>query len=245
MAKAQTVRFAAGRPDEPFSGVWWLVVKNDDVFIGASKSSMGIFKVSLHKSGVWALAATKQSGATFQNGNRRAKQWNRHLEHIHEVTRGPSILVPHSPLGSRPIQTEEGKKKVAWYPGPAAGETVEFSLYFVEPGAVTRWPDETVLAERSLARGNRVILLASTRQSTGDFMATVEKILRDNVFRKENGTGLFFHGYERSEKPILATVPIGSPVFSHRAIVKARPTLVLAGPVISGRTAPVYSGLTP
>jgi hypothetical protein len=151
MAKAQTIRFASGHPEEPFSEVWRLVVTNEDIFIGASKASMGIFKISLHRSGVWVLAATKQSGATFENGNRRAKQWNRPLEHTQGVTRGPSIIVPHTSLGSRPLLAEESKKEVVWYAGPAVGEVVEFSLYFVEPSAMIRWnPDETVLAELSL-----------------------------------------------------------------------------------------------
>src|SRR5919199_70962 len=38
MSKAQTIRFGSGRPEEPFSGVWRLVVANEDVFIGASKA---------------------------------------------------------------------------------------------------------------------------------------------------------------------------------------------------------------
>lgn len=91
MPKPESVRFASGCVDKPYSGVWRLVVKNDDVFLGASKESMGIFKVSLHQSGVWVLAATQQSGATFQGGNRRAKRWERPLPHKVGVTRGPSV----------------------------------------------------------------------------------------------------------------------------------------------------------
>jgi hypothetical protein len=190
MAKSQTIRFASGRPDEPFSGVWRLVVnKKDDVFIGASKAAMGLFKISLHKS-VWVLAATEQSGATFE-GNRRAKQWNRPLEHVRGVTRGPSILVPNSSFGSRPLPADEGKKKVVWFPGPAAGETVEFSLYFVEPGAATYWnPDQTVLAECPLARGKRVVLLASTRPSPLDFRGLLlGRLRRGGACVEDSATG--------------------------------------------------------
>jgi hypothetical protein len=187
VGKAQTIRFASGSPDEAFSCVWRLVATNNDVFIGASKASMGIFKISLHKSGVWILAATSQSGATFENGNRRAKQWNRPLQHTQGITRGPSVIVPHTYLGSRPLQADEIKKKVLWYSGPPSGEVVEFTMYFVEPGIVTQWNSEqTVLAELSLARGNRLVLLASARLAPADFMALVERTLRENVFRMKD-----------------------------------------------------------
>ena len=185
-----TIRFAAGKPDESFSGLWRLVVSKNDVFIGASGQSMGIFKISLHESGVWVLAATEQSGATFENGNRRAKRWNRPLEHTQGVTRGPSILVPHTSLGSRRLTTREKRKKAVWYAGPAARECVEFTIYFVEPETATRWnADETVIGELGLASGGRVVLLASVRPSASDFLATCEKILSENVFGMSNPDG--------------------------------------------------------
>jgi hypothetical protein len=164
--------------------VWRLVVNGDDVFIGASKLSMGVFKVSLHKSGVWVLAATSQSGVVFENGNRRARRWNRPLEHAEGVTRGPSVVVPHTSLGSRPLFPDEAKKEVIWYAAPSTGEVAEFSMYLVEPHAADRWnPDETVLAELGLARGNRLVLLGGIRRPPEAFFATVEGLIRDIVFR--------------------------------------------------------------
>lgn len=145
---------------------------------------MGIFKISLHSSGVWVLAATKQSGATFQGGNRRAKQWNRPLEHLRGVTRGPSILVPHISLGSRKLLPSEADKKVLWFPAPRDGETVEFSLYFVRPGSATSWnSDETIVEVLRMSHGNRLFVLASSRPSPQTFIDTVESLLRENVFR--------------------------------------------------------------
>jgi hypothetical protein len=184
LSKSSTLRFACGEPNQPYSGVWRVVVSGDDVFIGASKATMGVFKISLHQSGVWAMAATGQSGAVFENENRRAKQWNRPLEHAWGVTRGPSILVPHTSLGSRPLVPEETKKEIVWYAAPSAGAVVEFSMYFIEVGAATRWnPDETVLGELGLARGNRLVLLGAARNPPPGFLGTVEGILRRNVFR--------------------------------------------------------------
>jgi len=190
MSRTKTVRFASGNPDAPFSGVWRLIIDHNDVYIGASKSAMSVFKISLHKSGVWVLAATRQSNATFEKGNRRAKKWTRPLEHVHGVTRGPSILVPHTSLGSRPLPPNERQKQVIWYPKPEVGETVEFSLYFINPDTPTKWnANETVLAESPLANDGYIALLASKRQSTEDFQTTCEKLLRENVIKSSNPKG--------------------------------------------------------
>jgi hypothetical protein len=91
-----SARFAAGSAFALYSGVWRLIVNKNDIYLGASKGAMSSFKVSLHKSGVWVLAATKESRATFEKGNRRATRWLRPSEHAPGVTRGPSIFVPHT-----------------------------------------------------------------------------------------------------------------------------------------------------
>lgn len=216
MAKTQTVRFASGSPDAPFSGVWRLVIRKDDVFIGASKESMGVFKISLHKSGVWVLAATQQSGAAFQDGNRRAKRWNRPLEHADGVTRGPSIFVPHTSLGPRHVSRGQLKKKVHWYRAPALNEVVEFSMYFVDEGAITRWRSgETVLAECPLANGGNLTLLASVRPSTAEFTATVESLLKNNVVGMSDPSSLIngsllwvLESRDELAVPIIVDLPV-------------------------------------
>src|SRR5262245_55602816 len=112
MSRSRYFRFASGGPEAPFSGVWRLAIKGSDVYIGASKSSMSMFKLSLHKSGVWVLAGTQQSNIELVKGNRRGKEWTRPVEHVPGVTRGPSIFVPHTSLGSRPFPLDESGKKV-------------------------------------------------------------------------------------------------------------------------------------
>ncbi|MFQ5801995.1 MAG: hypothetical protein ACE5JQ_03745 [Candidatus Methylomirabilales bacterium] len=216
MAKDQTIRFAAGTPDKPFSGVWRLVASKNDVYLGASGNSMSIFKISLHSSGIWVLAATEQSGATFENGNRRAKKWNRPLEHASGVTRGPSVFVPHTSLGSRALASKEKQKKVVWYAGPVKGQSVEFSVYFVDSDAKSNWnADETTLADVVLASGDRVVLLASARPSPSDFLETCEKLLRENVFGMRN-PGNFREGSflwitqsrDRLAVPLIVDLPV-------------------------------------
>lgn len=187
MSKLHTFRFASGSPSEPYSGIWRIVVDRDEVYLGASKASMGIFKISLHSSGVWVLAATKQSGASFEGGNRRAKQWNRPLEHVSGVTRGPSVLVPRISLGSRKLIPGDANKKVHWYRAPAKGEVVEFSFYFVCPDTPTSWNlDETVLNTLPLSYGNYLVVLASARPWPKSFLYTAEKLLRENIFHMDD-----------------------------------------------------------
>jgi hypothetical protein len=217
MSKAKTIRFASGSPNAPFSGVWRLVVNKNDVYLGSSKSAMSIFKFSLHESGVWVMAATQQSQATFENGNRRAKSWSRPLEHSLGVTRGPSIFVPHTSLGSRPLEPNEGNKNIYWYKSPQAGETVEFSLYFVKPNTPTKWnANETVVGELPLANGSHVVLLASKeKESSKDFQATCERLLRENRFQMSNPSDFLGGSFlwitqsrDNREIPIIVDLPV-------------------------------------
>lgn len=224
MSKTRIFRFAVGSSEEPFSGVWRIVASRDEVYIGASKLSMGVFKISLHKSGVWILAATRQSGATFENNNRRAKQWKRPLEHARGVIRGPSVLIPRTSLGSRILNPGEADKKVYWYQKPENGQTVELSFYFVQKGVPTSWAEhETVVETFQLSQGGRMIALASIRQSTQSFSDTCEKLLRENIFRMDNvgafrgGNFLWFTESDDGLRvPIVVDLPLAvQPQLNH------------------------------
>lgn len=162
MSKSKTVRVASGSHSALFSCVWRIIVSARDVYLGASKASMGLLKFSLHESGVWTFAATKQSTGTFADGNRRAKKWLRPPEHVPGVTRGPSIVVPYTSLGSRPFPPDEvNDAEVIWFDIPAYGEAVEFSVYFVRAGYSPKWSDACVeLARMATDEGALVILLS-------------------------------------------------------------------------------------
>lgn len=216
MAKKKAFRFAVGTPEKSFSGVWRIVVSGSDVYLGSSKSSMGQIKISLHKSGVWTFAATSQSGITFEDGNRRMKEWKRPAEHTKGVCRGPSIYAPHTSLGSRRMPADEGDKKIKWYPAPVAGQTVEFSIYFVKKGTTIQWDEgQSTLAILTLASGDLVYLLAQVDSSGDEFEATVEKQLRENIFRSDNPDSirrnrLYWVTQSRDELriPIIVDMPL-------------------------------------
>jgi len=188
MPKSTTIRFAVGCPEKPFSNVWRLVASKNDVYIGPSKRAMGVMKISLHESGVWVLAATAQSGVTFAGDNRRARRWNRPLEHADGVTRGPSIVVPYTSLGARRYKVEE-RKKVYWHAAPNPGEMVEFSIYFVDSGKEFVYSeDHTLIAVADLANGDGVPVLARTIAANPKFLQTCENLLRKNVFGVDDPT---------------------------------------------------------
>ena len=170
MARAKSIRFAVGAPEAPQSCIWRMVTDKDDVYVGMSKWAMGKFKLSLHKSGVWVFAATKESGMAFDGENRRAKQWLRPTEHSPGITRGPSILVPHTSLGLRRVPPGELTKHVHWFAVPSVGHTVEFSMYFVAAGAKPSWSaSQTVIANLDLRSKSNLTLLADFRETDEEF----------------------------------------------------------------------------
>lgn len=191
-----------------------MATAKDDVYLVASKHSMGIFKISLHKSGVWTLVVTARSGETFAYGDGRDKRWYRPREHAPGITRGPSICIPHTSLGPRRVSTQT--KGVIWYPAPSDLETIEFSLYFVANGSRTAWgQDQTVLAEQTMRRGNRVALLAETKPTPTGFLDTVERLLLECGLSAHNGATIrddsflwITHGTDWSSVPLIVDLPI-------------------------------------
>jgi len=181
--KPQTFRFAAGTQDNPASGVWRVVVQGREVYLGTSKRGMGMLKLSMHSSGVWALAFTKKAKGKHFNGNRRGRSWRRPPEHAPGVTRGPSVFVPHATVGTRRFPPNEFQKPIRWYPPPSPGHEVEFSLYFVREDAVTNWDaDCEEIGVLHFAAGGRLVVLARCRRMSPENVAATEKFLSDHVF---------------------------------------------------------------
>jgi hypothetical protein len=179
MSKQDTIRVAVGTFSAPFSGVWRFIVRNDDVYIGSSKTSMGSVKFSLHASGVWVLAATEQSGMAFEHGNRRAKSWVRPPADSSGLTRGPSILVPHTSLGARRRSLTEDSKNVTWLKAPGEGEAVEITVFFVKHGQAVSWIDgRSVVTERMLKNGDRMLLTNCSRPLPSSLRIEIEQYMR-------------------------------------------------------------------
>lgn len=169
MARFETVRFASGSAETPWSTIWRIVSAKEDIYIGSSKGSMALMKVSLHQeSGVWVYAANTGTGiALGNNGNRRAIQWPQPLERD-GITRGPAILVPWTDIGLRSAIQE--RKKVHWVPPPPPDHSVEFGIFIVRPGvAFPLDSGEYLLADQVMTRGSRILLTAKVIPQSADF----------------------------------------------------------------------------
>lgn len=129
MAKADaTLRVALGSPTEPFSSVWRFWVNRSDVYI-AARILAGLFKISLHESGVWVLAFTSESGAVFES-NRRGMTWRRPPEFAPGWTMGPSISIPR--LDNSPLLAKRATDKapIHWLTPPAVGSARWLTVVF-------------------------------------------------------------------------------------------------------------------
>jgi hypothetical protein len=140
---------------------------------------MGTLKISLHASGVWVLSATGQSGVVFEGGNRRAKKWKRPPVDALGITRGPSILVPHTSLAAKPRSLQDDVEGVRWLQAPGEGEAVEITLYFGEDGSRLLWSqDQVVIEEGRLKSGSRVFLVSRTRPLPLSVSRDVEQFMK-------------------------------------------------------------------
>ena len=200
-----------------------MLVNGADAYIGASKESMGIMKLSLHESGVWAWAATKESGATF-GGNRRAQQWERPPEHSPGVTMGPVILVPNTTLGHRPPYTD--KKQVEWFPAPRSGEVVQFAIHLLTGGPHGVW-GEVVLGERPMANGGLIVVTAGRREPPPGYEASCERLLHENPLHVSDPTTLLSGSFlwvsaspDDKRVPVITDMPVPLKRNAIPAIVK-------------------------
>lgn len=186
MSKFPTIRVASGSRDAPYSSVWRIVADKSgaNVYLGWSKLTWSSIKLSLHESGIWRLAASEQSGVTYdETNNRLAQAFRRPQEHLPGVIRGPSILVPLTSLGSRSLFEADLEKEIHWYRAPrSSSELVEFSLYFLEPTASRKWhPDQTVVGSLPLTQGRELFVIAGSLPTPEKFNSTVEDFISKHV----------------------------------------------------------------
>jgi len=165
-----TLRVGLGSPTVPFSSVWRFWANQSDVYI-ATRSLAGIFKMSLHASGVWVVAFTKQSGAIFES-NRRGKAWRRPPEFAPGWTMGLSICIPRLDDSRLANERQFDNKPIRWLPSPAVGNarwlTVVFSRHRdADPREALPDLAEDV-GSLELADGGRVWVLSAERRLTDE-----------------------------------------------------------------------------
>ena len=88
------LRFAAGSPKRPNSGVWRLWTRGSDTYL-AVRIAAHVFKLSMHKSGQWISAFTSQSGVVDPaTASRRHRTWTRPPEFTPGWVQGPAVVIP-------------------------------------------------------------------------------------------------------------------------------------------------------
>jgi hypothetical protein len=149
-----SIRFAVGSPEDPYSAIWNVVANRNDVYLFARQMARWL-KTSLHASGVWRLAWTKESQLlTTGTDDRVIIRWHRLPEFRPGWTQGVSVLVPWTPIGRHfPATDIPAGKPVEWVRTPAPWDKVVFTILFSAPGVPqSSWESIRDPGDRNLGR---------------------------------------------------------------------------------------------
>jgi hypothetical protein len=161
------------------SPVWRIWNEKNEVYL-TGKVFNGTFKISLHSSGVWPVAATDESGIDAKPGNRRMKAWKRPPEFQPGWTQGPHISVARLPQYDHGKFDERQSKPIDWIPKPDPNWKATVAVFF---GASDKTLHDftQILAPREmylddhleLANGQKVFVMARYDPLTNDDAPTV------------------------------------------------------------------------
>lgn len=177
-----TIRFAAGTFAEPRSGVWRLVVGNDDSYLGVS-IFMGVFKVSLHRSGIWRSAFTERAWAG-KDSNRLHHSWQRGQPNEHGWVDGPVVLIPRlvDHLGRYTNVYERDRPETHWLPPAQEGRVLAAKVFInavaKDPPGLP--PDWTVVEGRTQRNGETLWISWTHVTPDNDYLETCKRFLREN-----------------------------------------------------------------
>jgi hypothetical protein len=111
------LRFAVGHPDGPRSAVWrvWATPRSSDVYVTA-RTLGGVAKVSLHESGRWRFAFTKEysedeNSLAPSEGDRVIGKWNRPPEVADGITPAFMVSVPSAEVTEPRLRLPEVDRK--------------------------------------------------------------------------------------------------------------------------------------
>jgi len=198
----QKVRLAVGAPDGLQSAVWLVFTRRgkSDIYV-ANRHVAGLLKVSLHESGVWRLAFTREFAATLPSSSpgsdeRVQERWSRPNPRKPGWTHAMSIVVPVADLW-RPDPPLDFPADIKWRHAPGPGMESHFALMLERgSGYVDRRPGGDVIAVLPLPSGESLWIIAA------DVVSTPENL----------------HVYELSRANMRATV-LGARDYGSRALV--------------------------
>lgn len=178
------LRFGAGPPPRPYSSVWllWRQKRSDDLFL-ASRDVAGMFKMSMHQSGVWTAAWTTQSDIRVEgSGNRRVDQWSRSPEFAPGWTQGITVNIPYVSV-TLPAVASPAESSVRWIRPPVSGQQLHF-IVLIGPGQIARWaamvrPNDELVGTVPLLSGGLAGVVASWLPATDEQQRKSEELQRD------------------------------------------------------------------
>lgn len=137
MSLKKVIRLAIGEVGNQLSPTYRIWNSRNDVYLG-DRMTIQFYKVSLHETGVWTMAATSESGLELRPGNRRLKTWYRPKPDPGQSwVSATNIAVPRIPEVDhiKINDTHTGKAKdVDWIPAPEIGAKAVISLILPAPG---------------------------------------------------------------------------------------------------------------
>jgi hypothetical protein len=183
-SRGKPIRFGVGSEEELRSSLWRVWGDKQGAYL-STRVMTSLFKVSLHQSGVWRMAYTRESGILAEASTDRVeRRWQRPAEFTPGWTQGPSIIVPSTPL-QRGFPANLEAKGTKWYQPPAGGRKLVFTVLLSARGVppedwrrVTRQGDEEV-GRVSLPYGETVWLAARYAAIERDEETEANRLLRD------------------------------------------------------------------
>lgn len=205
---SSTQRFAVGKPEGPRSNIWVLFTgkKENDIYI-SMRNFADLIKLSLHKSGSWQWAITKEyasgpSPVLPASGDRMLDKWECPPEFAPGWVKAFQVFVPSSEviMSQNPeANSAPSKKKIHWVPRAADGFGTCFTVLISGPrAAFARWeayPEQDQYAPHpiwhaALPREGKTVWVLMHEQSIPEKLrGTIEANRQEwhQYFKRENG----------------------------------------------------------
>lgn len=183
----------------------------------------GLIKLSMHRSGIWRLAWSHESGLKAQSSEDRVEErWSRPPEFRPGWTQGPSVIAPHSGI-DRPFRhnKQDNLDKVLWIPTPTPENKHHFTVLFASPSAPTEsWaevvrPSDRKVGILELRNGGQVVLCqreVAMVDKERSFILQFVKNMRINYDAKipeVTGASVFSAGTDDAGNPYLLDIALG------------------------------------
>ena len=227
----KTIRFSVRSPDSFRSSTWrcWTQTgggKHD--FYIMCRALRGALKTSMHQSGQWHVAFTKEfidktSGETgWTQDDRKIDVWQRPAEIAPGITLAYRLVIPGSALTIR--SKPDNDKDIVWIPSSPKGMATEISFLLTLPNVVcSDWP-----GKRSMNTG----FVGSLLMENDATLWIVHRITSVPQLSALKGQTTWFNSYDIGNLPaedlravVVATADDGSKFLFESAIERSNATL--------------------